>query len=77
MITNLEKNIDWIEEQAVLKGMEKGMETGMEKGIEKGMETAVETVALKMLRKGLDTFLIQDITGLSEAKIEALKSQLN
>ena len=81
VLTNLEKNLDWIEEQAVLRGMEKGMEKGMElgkakgkaEGVAEGIAEGIESIARNMLSKGMEIALIQEVTGLSKQRIIALK----
>lgn len=77
VISNMIKNIDWLEEQAVLRGLERGIEQGVqqgkEQGIKRGFKKATEAVALNMLRKGLDVGLIAEVTGLSGKRIERLR----
>jgi hypothetical protein len=68
VISNFEKNLEWIEEQAMLKGMEKGMA----KGVEKGLETA----AVNLLRKGMEIAFVAEVTGLPMEKIAALKKRM-
>jgi predicted transposase/invertase (TIGR01784 family) len=87
VISNLERNLEWIEEQGMLKGFEqgiekgnergigKGIEEGIEKGIEKGIELEKREIAAKMLREGLDATLITRITGLSMDEIALLKNK--
>ena len=68
VISNFEKNLEWIEEQAMLKGMEKGMAKGMEKGL--------ETAAVNLLRKGMEIAFVAEVTGLPMEKIAALKKRM-
>ncbi len=69
VLSNLEKNLEWIEQQGILKGMEKGMEKGLEKGL--------ETVALNLLQEGMDISFIAKVTGLPEERIQGLKRRIN
>ena len=63
-------------EKGIEQGIEKGIEQGIEKGIEKGITVGVEKTAINMLKKNMDIDTIMELTGLSEEKIEELKSNL-
>jgi flagellar biosynthesis/type III secretory pathway protein FliH len=88
VISNLELNLEWIQEQAAIKGMEKGikegiekgiepgLEKGLEKGIEKGREEGLEKVALNMLHKQMEIDLVVELTGLSRQKILELQQRI-
>ncbi len=77
-----EAKLKWlrIEASAIDKahkiGHEEGIEKGIEKGREEGMEKGVEKVAITMLQNNLSFELIAQATGLTVAKIEALKERL-
>ncbi|TNJ67573.1 hypothetical protein FE784_04105 [Paenibacillus hemerocallicola] len=71
VISNLERNLEWIEEQGMLKGFEQGIE----KGVEKGIEHEKREIAANMLREGLDATLVAKVTGLSMDTIALLKSK--
>ena len=58
------------------EGMEKGIEQGIEKGIEKGIAEGIEKTAINMLKENMDIHVISRLTGLSEEKIDELKSKL-
>ena len=58
------------------EGMEKGREEGMEKGREEGMEKGREEVAKAMLMEGDPIPKIARMTGLSEAELSKLKSEI-
>lgn len=58
------------------EGREEGIKEGIEQGIEQGIEKNTIETAIKLLEKGLDISLIQDVTGLSLKRIEELKKQL-
>ncbi|MFD0711610.1 Rpn family recombination-promoting nuclease/putative transposase [Paenibacillus sp. GCM10027626] len=64
VISNLERNLEWIQEQAILKGLEQGLEKGLEQA------------ALNMLRKGMDVELVMEVTGLPKEKVKALSKQI-
>ena len=55
---------------------EKGKKIGKEIGKEIGREETQSTIALNMLRKGLDTEFIAEITMLSRDKVSELKKHL-
>ena len=63
-------------ERGMEKGMEKGREEGMEKGREEGMEKGKVEVAKTMLSKGFAVSEIVEATGLSEAELPKLKSEM-
>ena len=64
-------------EQGIAKGKAKGIEEGLKAGIQLGQRQGEEKreleIAKQMLLKGLDIELICQMTGLSKAKINALK----
>ena len=47
-----------------------------EEGMEKGIAAGIEKTAINMLKKSMDIATIMELTGLSEEKIEELKSKL-
>ena len=47
-----------------------------EEGIEKGIAEGVEKTAINMLKENMDIKVISRLTGLSEEKIDELKSKL-
>ena len=47
-----------------------------EEGVEKGIIVGVEKTAVNMLKKSMDIATIIEVTGLSEEKIDELKSKL-
>ncbi|MFV0506639.1 MAG: PD-(D/E)XK nuclease family transposase, partial [Bacteroidales bacterium] len=60
--------IDTAKGEGFSEGMEKGIIEGMEKGkLEKNIE-----IARSMKSKGLDNYIITDITGLTKAEIDKL-----
>ncbi|MCF0058151.1 Rpn family recombination-promoting nuclease/putative transposase [Dyadobacter sp. CY356] len=54
------------------EGMEEGIKEGKKVGIKEGKQETQKKIALAMKNKGLDTFLIQEFTGLSEREIQEL-----
>ena len=59
--------------ESLRKGRQEGLEEGRAEGIEVGIQQGLEKTAKQMLSKGLDIQLICEMTGLSKAKINALK----
>ena len=72
MKEGLERGLEKGLEQGLEKGLEQGLEKGLEQGLEKGLEQGLEKgekrkaieIAKNLLKKGLDTEMIADITGL-------------
>jgi predicted transposase YdaD len=56
------------------KGVEKGLKNGIKKGKAEGEQNKAFEIARNSLKSGLSYDLISEITGLSRAQIEALKS---
>ncbi|WP_270171911.1 hypothetical protein [Paenibacillus sp. SYP-B4298] len=73
MISNFERNLEWLQEQAVGKGLEKGLE----KGLVQGRTEAMEQAAVNMFREGLDIPFVAKVTGLPEQRLKLLKEQLD
>ncbi len=59
-------------EKGIQEGIEKGMKQGIEQGMEKGIEQSLQQTALRMLKLGLDTHTISQVTGLNESEIRTL-----
>ena len=62
-----------IRDEATKKGLKEGLEKGLEQGLERGTEQSKNEIARNMLKKGLDIFLISEVTGLSNEQINNLK----
>ncbi|MBZ2188585.1 hypothetical protein K8B33_05725 [Alcanivorax sp. JB21] len=63
-------------EKGLQEGLEQGMEKGLEKGLEQGQREARLATALNLVRKTpMDDATIADLTGLSEAEIQALREE--
>ena len=60
-------------QQGVQQGVQQGMQQGIQQGMQQGMQARNLEIAKQMLSKGLDMQFICEMTGLSEAKINALK----
>lgn len=73
VISNFERNLEWLQEQAVGKGLEKGLE----KGLVQGRTEAMEQAAVNMFREGLDIPFVAKVTGLPEQRLKLLKEQLD
>jgi hypothetical protein len=56
--------------------IETALQEGEEKGIEKGIEQGLQKVALNALRQGQSDAVIRELTGLSQAQLDALKKTL-
>jgi predicted transposase/invertase (TIGR01784 family) len=54
---------------------EEGKELGLEIGREKGIEEEKRNIAKGMIAKGFEVSIIEDLTGLTNQEIEALKSK--
>ena len=61
------------EKKGIEKGLKKGRQEGKAEGLKEGKQQEKLEIAKQMLAKGLDIQLICEMTGLSEAKINALK----
>jgi len=61
-------------EKGMEKGEKKGREEGLQEGIEQGREETLRQMVAGMLKKGIDTSTIAEISGMSEEEIAALQS---
>ncbi|WP_270170444.1 Rpn family recombination-promoting nuclease/putative transposase [Paenibacillus sp. SYP-B4298] len=77
MISNFERNLEWLQQQSIEKGIAQGLEQGKEQGIEQGRARGLEQAAINMLKEGLDLQLVAKVTGLSEHRIKVLKRHLD
>ena len=59
------------------RGVAEGLEQGIEQGLEQGIEQSKRAMARRLIAKGVEVELIAEVTGLSLAVIEALRSELN
>jgi predicted transposase/invertase (TIGR01784 family) len=59
------------------EALEEGLEKGLEKGREEGREEATVSLATQLLRRGDSVAAVAELTGLSVAKVRALKKRLN
>lgn len=80
MISNFERNLEWLQQQSIEKGIEQGLERGLEQGLERGLERGrergLEQAAINMFKEGLDLQLVAKVTGLSEQRLKVLKRHL-
>ena len=60
-------------QRLIQQGVQQGMQQGVQQGMQQGMQARNLEIAKQMLSKGLDMQFICEMTGLSEAKINALK----
>ena len=65
-----------LSDQLIQKGVEQGMQQGMQQGVQKGKQAGVREVAIRMLRQGMALAVVAQCTGLSIAKLKALKESL-
>jgi len=68
--------VDTAFDEGMEKGMEKGKEVGRQEGEKIGLEREKTNVALNAIKVGMENSTIQLLTGLSEKKIEELRSNL-
>lgn len=61
--------------RGIMQGMQQGMQQGMHQGIEQGVEQARINLAKKMLAKGYDEQLVQELSELSLERIKHLKGE--
>ena len=57
------------------EGLEDGIEKGRVAGRQEGRQEGYQDVALNLLKKGVDSKVILDSTGLSEKELEDLKNK--
>ena len=60
-------------EEGLREGMREGMREGKKAGMKEGKKTALIQVAVNMLRKGADTELISEFTGLSAQELKQIR----
>ena len=73
LLPEVGRMLDDVIQQMQAKYRAQGREQGIEQGVERGIEQEKIATARNMLAKGLSIELICDITGLSEAEIQALR----
>jgi predicted transposase/invertase (TIGR01784 family) len=59
------------------QGMKKGMEKGIEKGIEKGKKIGKIDDAQRMILRGIDLKLIQEVTSLSMERLTEIREKID
>ncbi|MDT9754826.1 hypothetical protein RP319_01285 [Heyndrickxia coagulans] len=57
-------------------GYKKGFEEGFKEGLKEGKKAFLQTIVARMLKHGLETQLIVEVTGLSRTEVEKIKQQL-
>ena len=62
-------------EEGEKEGEKKGREEGEKKGREEGEKNGILKTAIKMIKAGLKSSVIQEVTGLSQQKIQQLAIQ--
>ena len=68
-------------EKGLQEGLQQGLERGIERGLEEGMERGQHEARLAtarnlMLKTPMDNATIADLTGLSEAEVQALRNNI-
>ena len=63
-------------QQLGLEGKLEDIQQDRQQGIQRGIEETKLTMAKFMFKRGIDTNLIQDITGLDKCRIEEIKKEL-
>lgn len=58
--------------EAMQQGLEQGIEQGLEKGLVQGAKAARKEIIKQMYKKGLDLFLISELTKMDVEKIEEI-----
>ena len=61
-------------EKGRIEGLQTGLEKGRMEGLQTGLEKGVEKVALNLLEKGMSVEFIEEATGLSADRIQALRT---
>jgi len=56
--------------------MEKGEKKGKEKGLKEGSESTKKNIATTLLKKGMSSEEIEEITGITIQEIEKIRSNL-
>ncbi|MFB9276263.1 Rpn family recombination-promoting nuclease/putative transposase [Cohnella cellulosilytica] len=72
--------MEWMtswEKMGLEKGLKQGVEQGREEGREEGILKSKEEIAAKMLAKGLDPAMVEEMTGLSADRINKLKESVH
>ena len=65
-----------IRDESYEEGLEQGIERGMEQGLERGRNDGIRQIIFSMLKKGLSTDEIKDMTDVSDEIIEQVRAQL-
>ncbi len=77
---DIKNSIDWAEEKGLIEGEKRGIIKGRQEGrIEGRQEGRIEeksSVAKKLLLKGMEIDIIQEITGLSTEEVNRIKDGL-
>ena len=59
--------------QGLEQGLKQGLEQGLEQGLKQGEDKARWEIAARLIEQGMDNSLINQVTGLAETDIEALR----
>ena len=70
----LESDVKTVAQQWIDEGIQQAKPKYLAQGIEKGIEKGIATVARNMIAKGIDTIIVSETTGLTEAQLESIKS---
>ena len=76
-LEKLQKNAEPKTKETIMNAAQRLIQQGVQQGVQQGMQQGMQArnleIAKQMLSKGLDMQFICEMTGLSEAKINALK----
>ena len=76
-LEKLQKNAEPKTKETIMNAAQRLIQQGVQQGVQQGMQQGMQArnleIAKQMLSKGMDMQFICEMTGLSEAKINALK----
>ena len=72
-LEKLQKNAEPKTKETIMNAAQRLIQQGVQQGMQQGMQARNLEIAKQMLSKGMDMQFICEMTGLSEAKINALK----
>lgn len=66
--------VDTSREEGLVEGIEQGFKQGIEQGIEQGIDKRNLEITKMLIQKGMGNKEISEITGLTETKVQQLRS---
>jgi predicted transposase/invertase (TIGR01784 family) len=67
---------DEYKQVGIKEGIQKGKQQGIQKGKQEGKQERNREIATTMLKKRMSLKLIEEVTGLSQAELRALKKRV-